>query len=60
MGMGSNASNELNQGAPDKHSPVQVLSAVNVKEVAAGRYHSLYLTDDGQLYGMGGQIQGSV
>jgi alpha-tubulin suppressor-like RCC1 family protein len=60
MGMGSNASNELLQGAPDKHSPVQVLSAVNVKEVAAGRYHSLYLTDDGQLYGMGDNQYGQL
>jgi alpha-tubulin suppressor-like RCC1 family protein len=54
---GANAEGQLGIGTTEsQHTPVLVTSASNVIAVAAGSTgwpHSLYVTNDGKLYGMG-------
>ena len=51
---GNNSSGRLGDGThTNRNVPVEITSLTNVASVAAGRSHTLVLTDAGQVYGMG-------
>jgi alpha-tubulin suppressor-like RCC1 family protein len=49
--------NENDQASPQ---PVQGLSHLSIVSVAAGKYHSLALTDEGQVYSFGANFMGQL
>jgi alpha-tubulin suppressor-like RCC1 family protein len=61
--MGANFRGQLGDGSTtDRHTPVQVTAhgAARVIAVAAGNWHSLYVTADGKLWAMGRNDHGQL
>src|SRR5690625_7763372 len=57
--MGANQYGQLGDGSTsDRNSPVEVRSGV--EKIAAGEWHSLFITTSGELWGMGNSDRGQL